>query len=340
MNPINTDKNTAASATNISAGDPGYGNDTRMTMNRITSESVRIIQDHNSYVIISAEDSTWQIVNPTGRDRAEDLLASGRGAGESGKDYARRLGISPQELSMFKAHASNFRVPGRDVVLKAILGRDPVPDEKAVEHILMELHHPGLFTSTYDLEVNCRNEVLRAVFSRIRDTPVEDRILFASCTLSALSLPDLGLKNTSPETVAEWAKDPEVAKFLEECRQRMSLVSYSDFSNRRADYRQNYIQTHALSDKSLPFIYDQLFYEGDQTCSVNVIQDFFGRMTRPRSRSARDTIIEMGIKMGCSLGQINLMLVEANYALLYPRSFFQFDVIAFSRIAQTDAPSH
>ena len=65
MNPINTDKNTAASATNISAGDPGYGNDTRMTMNRITSESVRIIQDHNSYVIISAEDSTWQIVNPT-----------------------------------------------------------------------------------------------------------------------------------------------------------------------------------------------------------------------------------------------------------------------------------
>ena len=120
----------------------------------------------------------------------------------------------------------------------------------------------------------------------------------------------------------------------------MSLVSYSDFSNRRADYRQNYIQTHALSDKSLPFIYDQLFYEGDQTCSVNVIQDFFGRMTRPRSRSARDTIIEMGIKMGCSLGQINLMLVEANYALLYPRSFFQFDVIAFSRIAQTDAPSH
>ena len=133
MNLINTDKNTAASATNISAGDPGYGNDTRMTMNRITSESVRIIQDHNSYVIISAEDSTWQIVNPTGRDRAEDLLASGRGAGESGKDYARRLGISPQELSMFKAHASNFRVPGRDVVLKVILGTCPIPDEQAVE---------------------------------------------------------------------------------------------------------------------------------------------------------------------------------------------------------------
>lgn len=317
-----------------------YGNDTKVTMARLTSESVRIIQDRNSYVIISGTDGSWQITNPTGRDRAEELLTTGREAGESGKDYAKRLGISPQELSMFKAHASNFRVPGRDVVLKAILGRDPVPDEKAVEHILMELHHPGLFTSTYDLEVNCRNEVLRAVFSRIRDTPVEDRILFASCTLSALGLPDLGLKNTSPETVAEWAKDPEVAKFLEECRQRMSLVSYSDFSNRRADYRQNYIQTHALSDKSLPFIYDQLFYEGDQTCSVNVIQDFFGRMTRPRSRSARDTIIEMGIKMGCSLGQINLMLVEANYALLYPRSFFQFDVIAFSRIAQTDAPSH
>lgn len=317
-----------------------YGNDTKVTMARLTSESVRIIQDRNSYVIISGIDGSWQITNPTGRDRAEELLTTGREAGESGKDYAKRLGISPQELSMFKAHASNFRVPGRDVVLKAILGRDPVPDEKAVEHILMELHHPGLFTSTYDLEVNRRNEVLRAVFSRLRDTPVEDRILFASCTLSALGLPDLGLKNTSPETVAEWARDPEIALFLEECRQRMTLVSYSDFSNRRADFRQNYIKARGLGDKSLPFIYDQLFYEGDQTCSVNVIQDFFGRMTRPRSRSARDTIIEMGIKMGCSLGQINLMLVEANYALLYPRSFFQFDVIAFSRIAQADAPSH
>ena len=52
MNPINTDKITAASATNISAGDPGYGNDTRMTMNRITSESVRIIQDGSSRTII------------------------------------------------------------------------------------------------------------------------------------------------------------------------------------------------------------------------------------------------------------------------------------------------
>ena len=63
-------------------------------------------------------------------------------------------------------------------------------------------------------------------------------------------------------------------------------------------------------------------------------------MTRPRSRSARDTIIEMGIKMGCTLGQINLMLVEANYALLYPRSFFQFDVIAFSRIGSESGASH
>ena len=45
-----------------------------------------------------------------------------------------------------------------------------------------------------------------------------------------------------------------------------------------------------------------------------------------------DTIIEMGIKMGCSLEDINLMLLEANYALLYPRSFFPFDVIALSRI--------
>jgi hypothetical protein len=169
---------------------------------------------------------------------------------------------------------------------------------------------------------------------------VEDRILFASCTLSALGLPDLGLKNTAPETVSEWAGDPGIEKFLTECRQRMSLVSYSDFSNRRADFRQTYIREHGLSEKSLPYIYDQLFYEGDQTCSVNVIQDFFGRMTRPRSRSARDTIIEMGIKMGCSLGQINLMLVEANYALLYPRSFFQFDVIAFSRIGQGEASSH
>ncbi len=317
-----------------------YGNDTKVTMTRLTNESVRIIQDRNSYVIISGSDGSWQITNPTGRDRAEELLTTGREAGESGKDYAKRLGISPQELSMFKARASNFRVPGRDVVLKAILGRDPVPDEKAVEHILMELHHPGLFTSTYDLGVNRRNEVLRAVFSRLRETPVEDPILFASYTLSALGLPDLGLKNTDPDAVAEWAGNPEIEAFLEECRQRMSLVSYSDFSNKRADFRKNYIESHGLTEKSLPYIYDQLFYEGDQTCSVNVIQDFFGRMTRPRSRSARDTIIEMGIKMGCSLGQINLMLVEANYALLYPRSFFQFDVIAFSRIGAENSASH
>ncbi len=107
---------------------------------------------------------------------------------------------------------------------------------------------------------------------------------------------------------------------------------HCDFSNKRADFRAAFIKREGLEDKALPYIYDQLYYKGDQTCSVNVIQDFFGRMTRPRSRSARDTIIEMGIKMGCSLEDINLMLLEANYALLYPRSFFPFDVIALSRI--------
>ena len=332
MNPINTDKNTAASATNISAGDPGYGNDTRMTMNRITSESVRIIQDHNSYVIISAEDSTWQIVNPTGRDRAEDLLASGRGAGESGKDYARRLGISPQELSMFKAHASNFRVPGRDVVLKVILGTCPIPDEQAVEHILMELLHPGLFTSTYSLPENRRNEALRCIFAWLREHECGDSILFASFVLRELGLADLHVKNADYSVFDSWKETAQADAFLSECRNRISLVSYCDFSNKRADFRAAFIKREGLEDKALPYIYDQLYYKGDQTCSVNVIQDFFGRMTRPRSRSARDTIIEMGIKMGCSLEDINLMLLEANYALLYPRSFFPFDVIALSRI--------
>ncbi|MBR7046157.1 MAG: hypothetical protein IKI23_10950 [Lachnospiraceae bacterium] len=35
-----------------------YGNDTKVTMARLTSESVRIIQDRNSYVIISGTDGS------------------------------------------------------------------------------------------------------------------------------------------------------------------------------------------------------------------------------------------------------------------------------------------
>ena len=78
---------------------------------------------------------------------------------------------------MFKAHASNFRVPGRDVVLKVILGTCPIPDEQAVEHILMELHHPGLFTSTYSLPENRRNEALRCIFAWLREHECGDSIL-------------------------------------------------------------------------------------------------------------------------------------------------------------------
>ncbi len=311
-----------------------YGNDTKVTMNMLHSASVRIAQDRNAYVTITDSDQAFKIVNPSGRDRAEDLLTAGREEGETGKEYARRLGITPQELSMFKARASNFRVPRRDIVLKAILGRSPVPDEGVVDHILMELHHPGLFTSTYDLEANRRNEVLRAVFSWLRTHVLPDHILFASFILDRLGLPDLDLKDVDYSVFADWAREPEGVRFLEDCRARMDLVSYSDFSSRRADLRQAFIEREHLEGKSMPYVYDQLYYKGQQTCSVNVIQDFFGRMTRPRSRSARDTIIEMGIKLGCDLAGINTMLVEANYALLYPRSFFQFDVLAYRRLCE------
>ena len=136
---------------------------------RILKDAETEIRQEKAYVrIVSGQKDVEMIeLEPVSR-QILCVIFDAKLPDEKKQEYARRLGVSPQSLSMYVSERCNFRPPKRDVILRSLLLRRQILEISQIDHILMELKYPGLYENTWNIIENRRNCLLRRVFDFAR----------------------------------------------------------------------------------------------------------------------------------------------------------------------------
>lgn len=318
-----------------------YNEQTMKKINLLAKNDVEIAHDEQHHILIKTAEEEW--MNLRSNERAQKILLEAQQSEEKKKEFAERLGITPQELSMYMTTRSNFRPPKRDIILIATLSRKTMPSVRDFNHILMELKQPGLFTYTYDKMENRRNQLLILLIQYMEQNPVDvsERVAFVSGVFRYLGADALD-KNK--------AKEPEElemivgTKRLQDWKDILMQVGECDFSTKRRQYRARFAARNTIDGSAQSCIHDRILknlerIRGQEYAlyTLERVQEFFGKPTNPKSRVPRMIIIDMGIGMECTLDEINNMLAEANRGLLYPGTWDEDEVQAIQKI-QTYAP--
>lgn len=263
------------------------------------------------------EKKKLHLQRPSDQDRSNTILLAplneGLKKGELANEY---YNISPQYLSMLISPDYGNKVTQNLIISAVLLPRKPVTVDD-VNHILMELCLPGLFDKTGDKAANRRNRVLCKLleYAQTNPCPRKNWLLFAHEVLAYLRMDALYTvskkhRAVSPdclseeeETLAEgWRGDsgnteqePNYMTFRNECFKR---------------YREE-------NDLRVNAAYSALYHKihiDEDTIKTLVSSSSVGDKTH----GSRPTLIQLAIHMGCDLNEANRMLMEANYALLYP----------------------
>lgn len=293
-----------------------YGTQTLEVFNGLLSQDLKPHLDQNNRVVKfegAENDKAVAMLRPKGRS-AELLENYLEHQGFSRKkDAAEALHIPPAAYSMYINLDLARQIP-RDILLTVFL-TDPVGYDTAdADHILMELNRPGLFTTTYVYEENCRNMVLRLLFDYCKKhTEIEpdERVCLLNGLLEEMSRrTGVALESVRAEY---WpAKVPEDETLLTLCDTELQSIAASDYTLFRRQKYNEYCAAHPGKNCVL-CIADEVYLTPDVVRTI-----LSADIDTENSIGDRDSLIRIAIAMNCDLSEINRMLVESNRSLLYP----------------------
>lgn len=313
----------------------GYRAETRKVFSRFNQESVGLRYDDAERVIrIVFDEEDVKAIQPA-NERIRLIIFNAKLPEEKKKEYAARLKISCQVLSMFVTDKEDFRYPPRDVVLRALLLCDDLSERaplsrEEVNHALMELKHPGLFVNTWNRYENRRNYLidLALQFAFERRTRCKGRkwSRFLDAVLNRYRMKPLFDNAGTEEPLTD--EERGVIDGWEQGFRNIRATDYSDFRKEmRNRLPGNVAERHERIRRNLADLH------GEQIEQESV-QRFFAKSTNPNSRVGRMRIIEMGIAMRCAVDEVNRMLQEANRAHLYPLQADMEELEAIRRIME------
>lgn len=303
---------------------PGYGPDTMGILEKMRLadqpgyqqmlRNIRFSEGAVQHVFFTddPEDPQLCAVLPTDRDRANAILLApleqGLKKGELASDH---YNIRPSQIAMIAGPDMRYKV-NQDLMICAAMMVNPPLCVDEVNHVLMEVCQPGLFTMTYDPQINLRNFVLTRLLEYAQDHPCPRDwwLSLARDILACLNLPPLHKLSGSARQLS--SEEAALARsWYEEARRTIPPVNFMTLRKRAFDaYRTNTRQTQPDAINTLK---DKVFMSAD-----SIIKLLTSQSSTRRSRGSRDSLIRLAIHLGCSFEEANLMLLQAGFALLYP----------------------
>lgn len=234
----------------------------------------------------------------------------------------KRFGITPSAYCMV---TKGTRPMTRDMAINCLFSYDRLPTVDDANHLLTELRQPGLFTNTksYGREnhVNERNYVIKCVLGWANAIQQEwaDEILprnvswigFLQTVLDAA-----GFQRTLREKANVYVPDmgdfsPDVQRLIEDLSERAKKITSNQTHLRQAAV-ERYRMAQGLKNST----------QVHQRCMnrIYLTEEHTRKLLSDGERGARDSLILACAFLGCSINEVNQILQQANYALLYPRS--------------------
>lgn len=231
---------------------------------------------------------------------------------------------SPQQLAMIVKEGDAHR-PNQDQVISAGLLANPPLKPENVDHALMELELPGLYTEIDvdcvkdDKRINHRNYVLRKILKYGQDHPKGEWEWWLSFAWAVLD--HLGLKQLNDVTYTGKGLSDEEKKLAEgwlaEAEEKIVKVNCMALRRHWVDVfkKNNGMSTEEGVDdlKAVRMIARKAF-TGESSAKTQLLSDGY----RQGARGSRLGVAQMAAAMGCDVDDINQLLRQVNYAELYP----------------------
>ena len=264
------------------------------------------------YVSDTEDISCLHLEGPSRRDRADAIFLPALQDGLKKGDLARHyMNISPNNFAMIRGTDSRHK-PNLDlIVIAALVNKQPFRVQD-INHVLMEIELPGLFTDTYDNDVNLRNYILSCILNYAQDheCPRERWINFTWEALDYLGLEPLQNVQCTSENLTV-AEEEMLRGWMEEAERNCVRVDYRIL---RKKFVHRYAEENGLTPSKVIGRIAQITYYNEST-----VRDVVAPLSvKKLANKARTSLIQCAIAMGCTLEETNTMLRQSNLALLYP----------------------
>lgn len=255
------------------------------------------------------------------------------------RDLADMLGISEQELSMYMSPQTD-RMPPRKTIIERLLLLEDVPTPQEVDHTLMQLRRPGLFTDTYDTHVNRGNYLLWQVFW-FADAHPEIRTNWAGCAAWLMEQCGFDAEAVMGAPVpADFSVPAAFSRELDGWKAGAEKIGYQDYAPfRRACVNRYLERAHLPEDTSMTKLFAHLTQMDLPLAFTKATLTKFPRsVTSAGSRLSSGSLESIGLALGCDLVQLNRLLRESNYPLVYPGNQNFSAVLAVMNARPTQEP--
>lgn len=289
----------------------GYGDDTWEIFETLTRQNLKIAEENGkTYLQIPEEDFQRQMRKYS--QIAAELLDEIRKPCEKNKELAERLHVNQSILSAATSDKSDRKLT-RDLVMSSLLSLSKVPTVDQVNHKLMELMVPGLYAETAFVEENRRNWVLYQVLEYAKGSekcPMENWQNYANAMLKELKMDPLICGAEEYELPEE-----ERAK-AEAWRTRIGSIGFVDFTLERRRHLQNYrikngLDRHGGKRRAIEKV------SMESGIPEATVESVFGTLSNRNSNVHPEVLIPVMAVMGCTLTEVNKMLLQANRELVY-----------------------
>ena len=259
------------------------------------------------------------------------ILEGARSYRESSKaTLAKILGISEGTLSKVKSDGSPSNHLSRNSILCALLDHTEIWNVQKVRHDgLLRNFQKDLCRNTYSYIENIRNALIMEVFdyaSAGNPCPCENWIVFSSTVfklverelrrkhVNIVEIPVLNSKHKEFGADEAFLRgEKELPDRFYRCVEGISACDFKWFRREMvARYKEKY---NHLKDDS---VFNKIgLGKGDSIITPAYLRGMFGSGNRcqPGSRKA---VIDVAIRLECSLDETNRMLSECNMPLIYP----------------------
>ncbi len=296
-----------------------YGDRTWQIFSALTHRNLQIAEE-NGQLILRISEQDFDLQMQKYGQILDRLLEEARRPHEKKKELAQRLQVDKTILSAALSDKTPRKLK-RDIILSVLFLIRPLPTVDQVNHKLMELMQPGLFTETAFIAENQRNWVLYHIFEYGQDhnCPAESWLEYANAALHYFEMQPL------IPGECRLILSPEQTQMLDQWSSAIESVGTCDFSVMRNDALKEYRYRHGLDTHSGKQEAVRRLAEQTQISQASV-ESIFGRMTNKNSNVHPDTLIPVLAAMGCTLRQVNKMLMQANRALVYYSSRSEYDL--------------
>lgn len=234
----------------------------------------------------------------------------------------------------------------RDVLITGALMMHPPLSAAELDHALMEVGHPGLFTNTYDQDTNLRNFVLKRFLGFVAEAKVPKNLIvwpeLADRMLIELEMEPLNRQNTDysdgsaptgdhREQIEQlWTQlRPLIFGWLAEAEKACVPVNYMVLRNRHLNERLKRLNPKVGTSA---FFQDLASAAGLNAPGAKALfANAFPVGDKHSNHGNRDALVLGAAFLGCTLDETNRILQEANHPLLY---VFRQDEIELTHIAK------